>query len=134
VIVTVQGEVGSVRADVGAAAYRIAQESVTNARRHARGVTRIDVGLTVGGGALRLRVCDDGEPLTEPFVPGNGIAGMLVRAQELGGDLTVGPEPPEQPGRPGLAEQPEHPDPVERPDVAGGWVVRAALPLAGRHP
>ncbi|WP_369372621.1 sensor histidine kinase [Promicromonospora sp. Populi] len=137
VIVTVRGEVGSVRDDVGAAAYRIAQESVTNARRHARGLTRIDVGLTVAGGALRLRVCDDGEPLTEPFVPGNGIAGMRARAQELDGDLTVGPELPEQlgqSGRRGLAEQPVQPDLVERPDVAGGWVVEAALPLAGRRP
>ena len=110
VVVTVQGEVESVRTDVGAAAYRIAQESVTNARRHARGRTRVEVALTVGAGALRLRVSDDGEPLTSPFAPGNGITGMRVRARELGGDVTAGPEP------------------------SGGWVVAAVLPLAGGHP
>jgi signal transduction histidine kinase len=110
VVVTVRGEVESVRTDVGAAAYRIAQESVTNARRHARGRTRVDVALTVDAGALRLRVADDGEPLASPFTPGNGIAGMRVRARELGGDVTVGPEP------------------------AGGWVVEAVLPLTGGRP
>ncbi|WP_454855941.1 sensor histidine kinase [Promicromonospora soli] len=81
VVVTVRGEVESVRTDVGAAAYRIAQESVTNARRHARGRTRVDVALTVDAGVLRLRVLDDGEPLTSPFAPGNGITGMRVRAR-----------------------------------------------------
>jgi signal transduction histidine kinase len=110
VVVTVQGEVESVRTDVGAAAYRIAQESVTNARRHARGRTRVEVALTVDAEALRLRVSDDGEPLTSSFTPGNGITGMRVRARELGGDVTAGP------------------------DASGGWVVEAVLPLAGGHP
>jgi signal transduction histidine kinase len=110
VVVTVQGEVESVPADVGAAAYRIAQESVTNARRHATGRTRVDVALTVDAGALRLRVSDDGEAPTSPFVPGIGIAGMRARARELGGDVTAGPE------------------------RSGGWVVEAVLPLAGGHP
>ncbi|WP_345375697.1 sensor histidine kinase [Promicromonospora umidemergens] len=107
VIVTVRGEVGGVRADVGAAAYRIAQESVTNARRHAPGRTRVEVALTVGAEVLRLRVWDDGGPPSSPFAPGNGIAGMQVRARELGGDVTAGPEP------------------------AGGWAVAAVLPLTG---
>ncbi|WP_129788910.1 histidine kinase [Promicromonospora panici] len=109
VVVTVRGEVESVRPDVGAAAYRIAQESVTNARRHARGRTRVDVALTVEAGTLRLRVSDDGEPPTSPFVPGNGIAGMRSRARELGGDVTAGPE------------------------RSGGWAVEAVLPLTGGH-
>ncbi|MFD2795384.1 sensor histidine kinase [Promicromonospora vindobonensis] len=109
VIVTVRGEVGGVRADVGAAAYRIAQESVTNARRHAPGRTRVEVALTVEAEVLRLRVSDDGVPPSPPFAPGNGIAGMQVRARELGGDVTAGPEP------------------------AGGWAVAAVLPLTGGH-
>lgn len=109
VVVTVRGAVESVRTDAGAAAYRIAQESVTNARRHARGRTRVDVTLTVEAGTLRLRVADDGEPPASPFVPGNGIAGMRARARELGGDVSVGPE------------------------RSGGWVVEAVLPLTGGH-
>lgn len=110
VAVTVRGDVGSVRADVGAAAYRIAQESVTNARRHARGATLVEVVLTAEVAAVRLRVSDDGEPHTAPVVAGNGLTGMLARARELGGDLTVGPQ------------------------AAGGWAVEAVLPLAGGLP
>lgn len=110
VFVTVSGEVSSVGGQVGAAAYRIAQESVTNARRHARGARRIDVGLTLDAGALRLRVRDDGEPQAAPAVPGNGIAGMRARARELGGDVDAGP------GR------------------DGGWTVEAVLPTAGGRP
>lgn len=110
VAVTVRGDVGSVRADVGAAAYRIAQESVTNARRHARGATLVEVVLTAEVAAVRLRVSDDGEPHTAPVAAGNGLTGMLARVRELGGDLTVGPQAP------------------------GGWAVEAVLPLAGGLP
>jgi signal transduction histidine kinase len=107
VVVTVLGEVAGVQADVGAATYRIAQESVTNARRHAHGATLIRVGLTIEAGTLRLRVSDDGEPPGSPFAPGHGIAGMRVRARELGGDVTAGQ------------------------DREGGWTVEAVLPLTG---
>lgn len=110
VVVTVRGDVESVRPRVGEAAYRIAQESVTNARRHARGATRVEVVLTVEGAVLTLRVSDDGKPTAAPFTPGNGIAGMRARAGELGGDVAAGPEP------------------------SGGWAVEVVLPLTGVHP
>jgi signal transduction histidine kinase len=47
---------------IGAAAYRIVQEALTNAVRHTGGGTRVRVGvaLDAGGGALRIAVTDDG--------------------------------------------------------------------------
>ena len=46
---------------VGAAIYRLAQESVTNARRHARHATRIEVRVAADDTSVRLRVSDDGD-------------------------------------------------------------------------
>lgn len=75
---------------VGAAAFRIAQEAVTNARRHARGVTRIRVVVDADSHELRLRITDDGEPQA-PSAPGYGITGMTERAALLGGTVSVMP-------------------------------------------
>ena len=46
---------------VGTAVYRLAQEAVTNARRHARHATRIEVRVAADDTSVRLRVSDDGE-------------------------------------------------------------------------
>ncbi|QJW35913.1 sensor histidine kinase [Cellulosimicrobium protaetiae] len=90
---------------VDAALYRLAQESLTNAVRHARSATRVGIDVRREGAAVRLRVCDDGQ--TEPGPtpePGFGLLGMAERAQLLGGSLSAGPGPD------------------------GGWVVEAVLP------
>lgn len=112
VSVEVAGPVDDVPPAVAAAVHRIAREAVTNARRHARGATRIEVRVGVDTGAVRLRVSDDGEhgpgPLrraAEP--PGFGITGMKERAELLGGTCEAAPSP----GR--------------------GWTVTAVLPLSG---
>jgi signal transduction histidine kinase len=90
------------------ALYRIAQEAVTNAIRHARDPGRIVVELTGQGDRVRLTVRDDGEPVPGIRPPdGYGIVGMMERAKLLGGTLEAGPGP-------------------ER-----GWVVEAVLPAAG---
>lgn len=75
---------------VGAAAFRIAQEAVTNARRHARGVTRIRVHVEADPRELHLRITDDGEP-GPAGTPGYGITGMTERATLLGGTVSVTP-------------------------------------------
>ncbi|GAA1871049.1 HAMP domain-containing sensor histidine kinase [Myceligenerans crystallogenes] len=67
--------------------YRVAQEALTNVVRHAR-ATAVDLGLAVSGGALELRVADDGVGIREGAM-GAGIQGMLERAQMVGGDLVV---------------------------------------------
>ena len=93
---------------MGAAVYRLAQESITNAVRHARHATRIDVVVTGEDDCLRLTVADDGEPgVNGRAVPGYGIVGMTERATLLGGSLEAGPGPDR------------------------GWTVRAVLPRTG---
>jgi signal transduction histidine kinase len=59
--VEVSGDLDDLPPSVGAAIYRIAQESVTNARRHARRATRIEVRVVADDTSVRLRVRDDGE-------------------------------------------------------------------------
>jgi two-component system sensor histidine kinase UhpB len=69
--------------------YRIAQEALTNAVRHS-GCTRVRVRLAVEGGAVYLRVADDGRGLGELPRSGGGIRGMRERALMIGGRLVLG--------------------------------------------
>jgi signal transduction histidine kinase len=82
-----------VRLDPGVelAAYRIVQEALTNARRHAPGAA-VDVELHYTADALRLRVRDNGPgaAATTP-VAGHGLSGMRERAAAVGGELRAGP-------------------------------------------
>ncbi|MFI6906045.1 sensor histidine kinase [Nonomuraea sp. NPDC050394] len=104
------GDLGELPTSVGAALYRLAQESVTNARRHARHVGLIEVSVSAEEDCVRLSVTDDGSPPAAPR-PGSGygIIGMIERAELLGGTCQAGPGP-------------------ER-----GWTVTAVLPRAGRR-
>lgn len=106
VAVELNGDLEGLQPMVGAAVYRIAQESITNAVRHARHATRIDVRVTGERDCVRLTVLDDGEP-SAPSPPGYGLAGMTERAALLGGALEAGPRS----GR--------------------GWLVTATLPRNG---
>ncbi|MFI7060653.1 sensor histidine kinase [Kribbella sp. NPDC050124] len=90
--VEVSGDLGDLGPAVGAAIYRIAQEAVTNAVRHARHATRIDVRLTSYDGSVRLTVRDNGEA-TSRNPGGYGLVGMTERATLLGGTLAAGPDP-----------------------------------------
>ncbi|WP_329030687.1 MULTISPECIES: sensor histidine kinase [unclassified Streptomyces] len=79
---------------LGAAAYRIVQESLTNAVRHAGAGVRIRVVVEPAAGALRVTVTDDGTgPVDDGSAPGFGIVGMRERARSTGGTLTAGPRP-----------------------------------------
>jgi signal transduction histidine kinase len=80
------------------AAYRIIQEALTNARRHAEGAA-VDVELHYTADALRLRVRDNGPGppppsasagATAPPLGGHGLLGMRERAAAVGGDLRTG--------------------------------------------
>jgi len=103
--VSLDGSIARLAPTVDAALYRLAQESLTNAVRHARSATRVGIDVRREGDAVRLRVSDDGqtEPVPAP-APGFGLLGMAERAQLLGGSLSAGPGP------------------------EGGWVVEAVLP------
>ncbi len=76
----------------GAAAYRIVQEALTNALKHA-GPARIDVTLSCTERNLEITVVDNGRgPRVQPASGGGrGIVGMTERAHVLGGTLTAGP-------------------------------------------
>lgn len=90
--VRVTGPFEELSGPVTSALYRIAQESVTNARRHARSANRIDVHIDVDAEWVRLNVNDDGAP--GPLaVAGYGITGMTERVTLLGGAFTAGYSP-----------------------------------------
>jgi signal transduction histidine kinase len=84
-------------ADVELALFRIAQEAVSNARRHGA-ASRVRVSLAVKPGVADLLVVDDGRGfLWEPEFGwssrGEGLPGMRERAQLLGGTLRVDTAP-----------------------------------------
>jgi signal transduction histidine kinase len=109
VTVQVRGDGGSIPPPVAAAVFRLAQESVTNALRHARQVTRVGVLVEVDEGGVRMSVTNDGDVAALP-APGFGIIGMMERAALLGGTCQAGPVP------------------------GGGWAVTAVLPRVGWAP
>jgi len=77
------------------AAYRIIQEALTNARRHAPGAA-VDVELHFAYDALWLRIRDNGPgpPAAQPVTAGgHGLLGMRERAAAAGGELRIGAAP-----------------------------------------
>ena len=107
--VELAGDLDGLSPAVGAAIYRLAQEAVTNARRHARHATRIEIRVSADDRSVRLRVSDDGDTSAAkpPAQPGFGLVGMIERAGLLGGTCEAGPNPDR------------------------GWTVTAVLPRAG---
>jgi signal transduction histidine kinase len=105
--VSTAGSLGTVSNSVGAAVYRIAQESITNARRHATGATHIDVDVVATDHDVSVHVIDDGVGLSEPDPVGFGIIGMTERTHLLGGTFDTGPR------------------------REGGWEVKATIPRDG---
>lgn len=73
---------------VETAAYRIAQEALTNVVRHAR-ARRARVALAAAGGVLTVEVTDDGVGIRSPAGGGVGLGSMRQRAEALGGTLAV---------------------------------------------
>jgi signal transduction histidine kinase len=94
----------------GVCAYRIIQEALSNAARHAAGAP-ITVSVHHNGDTLTLHVANGpGVPARPPagaHGPGHGLTGMRERAELLGGSVAAGPAPD------------------------GGFAVSAALPLSG---
>ena len=88
-------DIGRLPEDLGEsytlAAYRILQEAVTNALRHAS-ARRIAIGVGLDASALTLEIVDDGRGLPQDWQrPGHfGVRGMRERARALGGELSIG--------------------------------------------
>lgn len=89
--VELRGDLADLAPSLEAALYRVAQESVTNVRRHAHGATRVAVTVTGNAADVQLTVSDDGARTTTSDPPGYGLVGMAERVTLLGGTLTAGP-------------------------------------------
>jgi len=89
---TVEGEQASLPPGVDLCAYRILQEALTNARRHAPGAD-VEIGLEYGADTLRLRVRDHGPGPGEADPDGHGLLGMRERVLMVGGTLSIGTAP-----------------------------------------
>lgn len=105
-----EGRVVGLPAGVELSAYRVVQEALTNVRRHAGRVDRVDVAVLHAAESLVIEVTDDGRgasgsPESSRLEPGYGIAGMRERVSMFGGSLNAGPH------------------------QGGGWRVRATFPL-----
>ncbi len=87
---TLHGPVVPLSPSVDLAAYRIVQEALTNARRHAPSAG-VEVDLRYGEDALHLRIRDDGPGPALGGSDGNGLMGMRQRATLVGGTVRTGP-------------------------------------------
>ena len=87
----VSGPIAPLDPGIEVTAYRIVQEALTNARRHAPGAA-VDVELRYGDEDLAVRVRDNG-PGPAADRPGHGLLGMRERAATVGGTLLTGPAP-----------------------------------------
>ncbi len=91
-----QGDFSQIPAAVGVALYRIAQEALANAARHAPRAHTV-LGLELADRHIRLVAETSGPagvaPASEPDRPRYGLIGMQERATALGGEFAAGPTP-----------------------------------------
>jgi signal transduction histidine kinase len=102
--VRVEGEARPLPVGVDVSAYRIVQEALTNALKHA-GPAKATVTVRYGDDDVELEVVDDGRGASSTDGGGHGLLGMRERVELFGGDLRAGPR------------------------VGGGYAVRARLPV-----
>jgi len=100
----VHGEPVRLPGPIDLAAYRIAQEGLTNVLKHAR-ASSADVSIRYAPEELRVEVRDDGDGPQSGDGLGHGLVGMRERVKIYGGELAAGPGP------------------------EGGFVLSARLPL-----
>ncbi|MFF4507024.1 sensor histidine kinase [Streptomyces sp. NPDC001401] len=110
VVYRTSGELDSLDRGVQLTVYRIVQEALTNALKHAGRDTRIDLTVTAGDRELRIDVHNTGPDPTAagpqpPRDQGQGLTGMRERAALYNGTVTAGPA------------------------SGGGWAVRTVLDL-----
>jgi signal transduction histidine kinase len=109
VTLATEGPPRDLPAAVGLSAYRIVQEALTNALKHAGPSASAVVRVRYGDDEVEIEVADDGRGASVTGIAngasGHGLLGMRERAGLFGGDLTAGPR------------------------AGGGFVVRARLPV-----
>lgn len=77
---------------IDVSAYRIVQEGLTNALKHAR-ASQADVTIHYAPGELQIEVCDDGDGLSTGGGAGLGLIGIRERVKIYGGEMTAGAAP-----------------------------------------
>jgi signal transduction histidine kinase len=102
----IEGEAEQLPPGVDLTAYRLVQEGLTNAIKHAQ-ATRADVVVRYGEGEVEISVTDDGDGGGDGGGGGHGLVGMRERVAVYGGELEAGPRP------------------------EGGYALRARLPVQG---
>jgi signal transduction histidine kinase len=105
----VDGEPFALPPAVGLSVYRIVQEGLTNALKHAR-ASRADVTLRYGSDELQIDVLDDGDGGSTSDGLGHGLVGIRERVKIYGGEMTAGAA------------------------TGGGFVLTTRLPLSGYRP
>jgi len=106
VLLHVEGEAVPVPRAIDLSAYRIVQEGLTNALKHAR-ATQADVTVRYDPEELRIEVRDDGAGTAKTDGLGHGLVGVRERVKIYGGEMTAGTA------------------------NGGGFVLSARLPLGG---
>lgn len=101
----VEGEPVQLPAGVDLTAYRLVQEGLTNALKHAE-ASRAEVLVNYAEGHIEVTVSDDGRGVGNGDGGGHGLVGMRERVSVYGGELDAGPSP------------------------GGGYRLRARLPVA----
>ncbi|GGP98343.1 hypothetical protein GCM10010140_30690 [Streptosporangium pseudovulgare] len=105
--VAVNGDLGRVPAAVDVSGYRVLQEALTNAVKHAPGTT-VSVAIDVGRTDLRIHAVNDGPRIVRQSDGGGlGLTGISERVELFGGTAVTGPR------------------------EGGGFEVRVELPLSG---
>jgi signal transduction histidine kinase len=105
----IEGTPRPIAPGIDLSAYRIVQEALTNALKHA-GPARARVTVRYGENELDIEIADDGAGGADAAPGGHGLVGMRERVALFGGDLAAGRR------------------------LGGGYAVRAKLPLAGGAP
>jgi signal transduction histidine kinase len=104
-----EGEPRRLPRAIDLSAYRIVQEGLTNALKHAH-ASHADVTVSYATDEVQIVVRDDGAGASTSNEPGYGLAGMRERVKIYGGEMSTG-----------IAN-------------GGGFVLRTRLPLAGSAP
>ena len=102
----VDGEPIALSRAIELSAYRIVQEGLTNALKHAH-ATHADVTMGYRPGELHIEVRDDGSGVTSTNGSGHGLVGVRERVKIYGGEMSAGPV------------------------TGGGFVLSTCLPLGG---
>jgi signal transduction histidine kinase len=105
----VDGQPVQLPRQIDLSAYRIAQEGLTNALKHAR-ASQADVTVEYRPSELQIEVRDDGVGAAGSDGLGHGLVGIGERVKIYGGEMTAGPTP------------------------SGGFLLSARLPLRGDAP